>query len=139
MTSFFRTPTNTSGLDNEIERAEALFQRLGERIARLSLSLELPLHDEQDIEKMLHWHKELTPFDSPLQIREHRELQGLLVLRYHLEKTMAESLGFEKLLEVMTQAESHLRHQGFAAGADGLQLSDFDQSSLEVSSGKPSV
>jgi len=139
MTSFLRTPTNSPTLDNEIERAEALFQRLGERIARLSLSLELPLHNEHDIEKVLHWHKEQTLFDSPLQIREHRELQGLLVLRYHLEKTMAESLGFEKLMEVMTQAESQLRHEGFAAGADGLQLSDFDQSSLEASSGKPSV
>lgn len=113
-------------LNDEMQQAESLLQGLSERIARLSLSLDLPLHDEQDIEKILHWHKELTPFDSALQNREHRELQGLLVLRYHLEKTLVENLGFEKLIEVVTQVETHLSSEGFQAGADGLQLSDFE-------------
>ena len=113
-------------IQSEMQQAESLLQSLNERIARLSLTLDLPIHDEQDIAKVLHWHKELTPFDSALQNREHRELQGLLVLRYHLEKTLVESLGFEKLIEVMTQVETHLSTEGFQAGADGLLMSDFE-------------
>ena len=125
----YRTHTNTQApeLNDEVQRAEALLQSLGDRIARLSLTLDLPGHGEQDIERILHWHKELTPFDSNLKNREHRELQGLLVLRYHLEKTLAENLGFEKLMDVLTQVEVHLNHEGFQAGADGLQLSDFER------------
>lgn len=126
MTSATHARSTPPAIHDEMQQAESLLQGLSERIARLSLSLDLPLHDEQDIEKILHWHKELTPFDSALQNREHRELQGLLVLRYHLEKTLVENLGFEKLIEVVTQVETHLSSEGFQAGADGLQLSDFE-------------
>ena len=127
MMSRSHSTTHAPALNDEVQQAEALLQSLSERIARLSLSLDLPIHGEQDIERILHWHKELTPFDSDLKNREHRELQGLLVLRYHLEKTLAENLGFEKLMDVLTQVETHLNHEGFQAGADGLQLSDFER------------
>lgn len=126
MTSATHARSTPPAIHDEMQQAESLLQGLSERIARLSLSLDLPLHDEQDIEKILHWHKELTPFDSPFKNREHRELQGLLVLRYHLEKTMVENLGFEKLVQVITHVETHLSQEGFQAGADGLQLSDFE-------------
>ncbi len=126
MTSPPHASSTAPVIHGEMQQAESLLQGLSERIARLSLLLDLPLHDEQDIEKILHWHKELTPFDSPFQNREHRELQGLLVLRYHLEKTLVENLGFEKLVQVITHVETHLSQEGFQTGADGLQLSDFE-------------
>ena len=91
------------GPQGPLHRREASFEALNARIARLAISLGVPLDHEEHIHDILK-SPQATYFADPHHKRYWIELRGLLVLRYGMEKS----------------AEEHLAIEGFKPGADGL-------------------
>ena len=104
-----------------LRRIEASFEALNARIARLAISLDVPLDHDQHIHEIL---KSPPPSDTtdPHQRRYWIELRGLLVLRYSMEKNIAEQIGAQTLKQILIDAEEHLSIEGFKPGADGMAL-----------------
>ena len=107
------------GLQGPLHRMEASFEALNARIARLAISLGVPLDHEEHIHDILK-SPQATYFADPHHKRYWIELRGLLVLRYGMEKSAAEQVGVETLKQILIDAEEHLAIEGFKPGADGL-------------------
>lgn len=102
-----------------LHRLEASFEALNARIARLAISLGVPLDHEDHIHEILRSPHSVY-FADPQHKRYWIELRGLLVLRYGMEKNAAEQVGVETLKQILLDAEEHLAIEGFKPGADGL-------------------
>ncbi|MFM6990094.1 MAG: hypothetical protein ACKOWD_02155 [Rhodoferax sp.] len=102
-----------------LHRLEASFEALNARIARLAISLGVPLEHETHIHDLLRSPQSVS-FADPQHKRYWTELRGLLVLRYGMEKSAAEQVGVETLKQILLDAEEHLAIEGFKPGADGL-------------------
>jgi len=107
-------------------------EALNSRIARLGIALGLALNDHHTVEAVLK-----APDHSPSPAasasdwfgpterraaRELAELRGLLVLRFEIEQKLASELGHIELRYMLQRIEQHMEREGFAPGADGLQL-----------------
>jgi hypothetical protein len=107
-------------------------EALNSRIARLGIALGLTLSDHHTLDAVLK-----SPDHSPSQVasasawfgpterraaRELAELRGLLVLRFDIEQKLATELGHTELRGMLQRIELHMEREGFAHGADGLQL-----------------
>jgi hypothetical protein len=106
-----------------LHRMEASFEALNARIARLAISLDVPLDHEDHIHDILK-SPQATYFADPQHKRYWIELRGLLVLRYGMEKNAAEMVGVETLKQILIDAEEHLALEGFKPGADGLFINE---------------
>lgn len=106
---------------NPLGRTEASFEALNSRIARLAISLGLPLDNDQHIHEILKTHGK-ADFTDPHQHRYWIELRGLLVLRYGMEKTAVTQLGTETLKQILLDAQSHMAEAGFKPGSDGIHI-----------------
>jgi len=107
-------------------------EALNSRIARLAIALGLSLSDHHTLDGVL---KAATtaPGTAPSAsdwfgpserraAREMAELRGLLVLRYEIEQKLATELGHTELRLMLQRIEQHMEREGFAPGADGVQL-----------------
>ena len=111
---------------NSLHRLDHTVAELNERIARLAIALGVSLAQEEDVRRVLA-HK---PAASPQAHSDSHhdmshvwiELRGLLVMRYGIEKHLADDLGASVARRVLAQAEDQLAHDGFKPGADGLDL-----------------
>lgn len=110
---------------SELLQIEASFEALNERIARLSIGLGLELSHDHQIHELLCTPQAPQAHDLH-QARSWTELRGLLVLRYSMEKNLAEKIGVETLKQILIEAESHLERSGFKPGAAGEPLSSFE-------------
>lgn len=124
-----------------IQRVSASMEALNGRIARLASALHVPLNDPLAVAALMAMQPVQPVFGERRkarmdlaqvhvsadrrQARQHEELRGLLVLRYHLETTSLNENGWVVTAEAMAQAEAHLLSQGFKPGADGLGLDGF--------------
>ena len=104
-----------------LHRLEASFEALNARIARLAISLGVPLDHEEHIHELLR-SPQAVDFADPQHKRYWIELRGLLVLRYGLEKSAVEKVGVQTLKQILMDAEEHLAIEGFKPGADGLWI-----------------
>lgn len=118
-------------------RTEQSLEDINARIARLALFLDVALDDPHALQGVINAQiappverRGLTPADclhsgpERRRAREREELRGLLVLRYQLEAQSLDDQGYAVTREVWTQAQVHLRQQGFKPGADGSTLDD---------------
>ena len=111
------------GPQGPLHRMEASFEALNARIARLAISLGVPLDHEEHIHDILK-SPQATSFADPHHKRYWIELRGLLVLRYGMEKSAVEQVGAETLKQILIDAEEHLAIEGFKPGADGLFINE---------------
>lgn len=119
---------------NSLHRLDHTVVALNERIARLAIALGVSLEHEEDVRRVLQ-HKPATRAPShdahaPPHNDSHHdmshvwtELRGLLVMRYGIEKHIADDLGASVTRRVFEQAEAQLASEGFKPGADGLDMS----------------
>lgn len=123
-------PDGDSPLLIKAQADESELVRLNERIARLSLSLGVPLETEQDLQRLLG--HEATLFSTApgqAESAQHRrlrqeleELRGLLVMRCELMTHMLHDLGLDVTYQISATVEEWLQRQGFKPGADGFVL-----------------
>jgi hypothetical protein len=124
-----------------IGRLGSSLEALNTRIARLARALHVPLNDPTAVAVLMAMHQaptvvrerrkgrlDLAQVEVSFelrQVRQHEELRGLLVLRYHMEAASVNDNGPLVTWEVMAQVEAHLVRRGFKPGADGLGLDSF--------------
>ena len=137
----------TSSLSDDQQQAEIL-QRMGAsiedlntRIARLAIALGISLKNNDEVtQAMSQLQAPPVPAERRSDALDRRagarsegsadrrlsykrvELRGLLVLRYGLEMRYVEEVGVSVTRHLMTEAEAHLVRDGFAPGADGVDL-----------------
>jgi len=123
-------PDQQETLAFEIEHAETSLRQLNTRIARLVLTLRLPLRTEEEFDQIVAGtHPLLATGDlsdtASGQKRVHqelKELRGLMVLRCELMTRTLQNLGLELTYQIASQVEEELQREGFHAGADGFYL-----------------
>jgi hypothetical protein len=122
-------PSNTDqALDhyaNDALRMESSVTELNMRIARLAIALGLRLDQAQDVHRVLSHVSD--PDAHALDGQHHRdlswkELRGLLVMRYDLEKHLIDDLGIEVTRQILEDVELHMTVAGFQPGSDGVAL-----------------
>ena len=112
----------------QVERTEATLRQLNIRIARLVLTLRLPLRTEEEFDQIMAGTHPLLPTAAAAdagQKRVHQEveeLRGLMVLRCELMTRALNDLGLELTYQIATKVEEELQRDGFHAGADGFYL-----------------
>lgn len=127
--------------DGLIDRVSASLEGINVRIARLALALHVPLTDPRAVDALMaapHVEEvvrvrrtaridfaQVSVSSEHRQVRQHEELRGLLVLRYHMETASLDDNGLLVTREAMAQVEEHLILQGFEPGADGVGLDKF--------------
>lgn len=126
------TPAGDAPLQIKARRSESELARLNERIARLALSLGVPLDTPADLQRLLdhasslfdpdpqHWPQ---ASDGQKRLRhELEELRGLLVMRCDLMTHLLNDLGLDVAFQISAEVEEWLQRQGFKPGADGFVL-----------------
>lgn len=126
--------------DDKVERMGASLEALNARITRLAMALEVSLDDPVALQALMATppvgavafecrdsaHATTLPSVHVTPERriahKHKELRGLLVLRYHLETSSVNDNGLALPRQVLKEAEAHLVRRGFKSGADGLAL-----------------
>jgi len=122
-----QAPAVGHALPTEMDRNEAYLAEINSRIARLAISLHVPLASDEDIRAALHALAQdvvPAPADGSLR-RDHAlraELRGLLVMRYGAEQRLVEHLGVAATQKLMADTEARLQREGFQPGADGVNL-----------------
>ncbi len=114
----------------EIEHARTALRQLNMRIARLVITLRLPLRTEEEFDQIVAGTHPLlaaggTSDTGSSQKRVHRELEelrGLMVLRCELMTHALKTFGLELTYQIASQVEAELQREGFHAGADGFYL-----------------
>jgi len=139
-------PDGDSPLRIKAQFDESELVRLNERIARLALSLGVPLDTELDQQRLLSHEETLFSIapghaDSAQHQHKRRDLEtlrGLLVMRCDLMTNMLHDLGLDVTFEIGSAVEEWLQRQGFKPGADGfLLLQRLREAQLSASSKTP--
>lgn len=115
---------------NSLHRMDKSMAELNARIARLAMAIGISLENEDDVRHILMHRPDSHPLHAAqgpaFQKLEHEhvliELRGLLVMRYGIERHIAEDQGASVTRRVLEQAQSELTKHGFKPGADGLDL-----------------
>ena len=115
---------------NSLDHLDKSMVDLNARIARLALALGVSLESEEEVRGILSHRPDARPMHSEqgprFQQMEHEhvliELRGLLIMRYGIERHVAEDQGANVVRRVLEQAEAELSKHGFKPGADGLDL-----------------
>jgi hypothetical protein len=115
---------------NSLDRLDKSMGELNARIARLALALGVSLENEEEVRSILSHRPDARPMHAEqgprFQQMEHEhvliELRGLLIMRYGIERHVAEDQGASVVRRVLEQAEAELSKHGFKPGADGLDL-----------------
>ena len=120
--------SDEEALTFQVERTEAALRQLNARIARLVLTLRLPLHTEEEFDQIMAGTHPLLPTGAASdsgQKRVHQEveeLRGLMVLRCELMTRTLNNLGLELTYLIASKVEEELQRDGFRSGADGFYL-----------------
>jgi hypothetical protein len=122
----------------QLDRMERSIEELNSRIARLAIALGISLDDDEHIASVLH-----APPPEPVSVERRaerhghgrpwggldrrvahtrRELRGLIVMRYGIEKDFVDQVGASATRQIMIDVERHMSREGFKAGADGVDL-----------------
>ena len=131
-------PANVRADGARLDRMEHSIVELNARIARLAIALGISLDNEEHIASVLH---EAPPPAVPVERRAdrqghgrpwggldrrvahtRRELRGLIVMRYGIEKSFVDQVGASATRQIMIDVEAHMSREGFKAGADGVNL-----------------
>jgi hypothetical protein len=110
---------------NTLQRWSQELIEINERVARLGMALGLHLEQPTDVQRVLDLNMGPLPKapDKAHRFRnEWKELRGLMVMRYRLEKMMSQSHGASTTRELLEMSEAALAHKGFRPGQDGLSM-----------------
>ena len=127
--------TEQAAVEEHRRRVEQAVEQLNSRIARLAIALSLDLTDKHCIDQVLKNPTGdascIAPLADHLHSSQQRrttletaELRGLLVLRYGIEQKLSQEMGYAGLQDLLLRVEHHMKREGFAHGADGLDLND---------------
>jgi len=127
------TSTPVASVPDYLPHVQQGLEQLNSRIARLAIALGVSLHDAASVQQALKdppgAHEDAASamhgHGTPQQRRAaqgHAELRGLLVLRYEIESKLSEELGADALQHMLRRIEQHMEREGFAHGADGVEL-----------------
>lgn len=117
----------------------ASLEDLNARIARLAISLDVPLGNDADVDKLIHrqpppnvtverrvnGERRVTARGDSTDRRtaaRFEELRGLVILRYEVECHYVEEVGAEATRQILVDVEEHMRKEGFKPGSDGIDL-----------------
>lgn len=125
---------------HQLSRMEASIGDINARIARLAIALGASLKTDEDVNRIISRPRASSPEQDRRSGQERRlqtrveqgpdrrvahqweELRGLLVLRYGVEKRYVDELGVDVTRHIMVEAEHKLEREGFAPGADGVDI-----------------
>jgi hypothetical protein len=107
-----------------IYRVVSSIEALNARIARLAISLGVPLRNDSDLNYLMSRLRVLAAPCAPQLIPDRmddrwKELRGLLVLRYSVDTGVGQ-VNFIAKRQTLVEAEQHLLLQGFDLGDDGI-------------------
>ena len=115
---------------NSLHSIDRSLSELNARIARLGMALGISLEKEEEIQRILNhqpkghpMHAEQGPeFQKNEQEHVLIELRGLIIMRYEIERHIAQDQGATVTRQVLEQVQVNLKKHGFKPGADGLDI-----------------
>jgi len=122
-----------AAVQDHLRRIEQAVEQLNSRIVRLAIALGIDLSDKHSLEQVLKEPAAGIALESRSGDHLHNsqqrriametaELRGLLVLRYGIEQRLSQEMGYSGLQEILQHVEKHMESEGFARGADGLDV-----------------
>ena len=121
-----------AAVQDHLRRIEQAVEQLNS-IVRLAIALGIDLSDKHSLEQVLKEPAAGIALESRSGDHLHNsqqrriametaELRGLLVLRYGIEQRLSQEMGYSGLQEILQHVEKHMESEGFARGADGLDV-----------------